>query len=302
MKRKLWTFIVVILVVAITIGIILLLPKEEKKEKVDDGNLRIVTSFYPLYIMTLNITQGVQNVDVSNLTQNDVGCLHDYTLSTADMKKMENADIFIENGLGLEGFMDKIIETYSNIKIIDSSQEVMNKIEEDGSINAHIWTSIDNYIKQVEVISQKLCEYDPINTETYLANTTKYIKSLQDLKLQYNTGLQHLNSAKAICLNEALVYLARDIQMDITVIHTNHEESTLSADTIKNTIQKMQNENIQIILIGTGDNRQNAETLAKETGAKIYELETSLTGNISKDSYINNMTGNLEILKRIEIK
>lgn len=298
MKKKLCVLIAIILIIVIIIGIVFLIPKEQK-ENINNENFKIITSFYPIYIMTVNITQDAENIEVANLTQNDIGCLHDYTLSTADMRKLENADILIQNGLGIEEFMDKIIDTYPKLKIIDSSEQATNKIKEDHGINSHIWTSLDNYIKQVEWICQKLSEYNSENKEVYLANTQKYVKSLKDLKAQYETDLQHLNGAKAICLNEALVYLAKDINMEVTSITTNHEESTLSADTIKNVIQKMKQENIKIILIGSEDNKKNAETLAQETGAKICQLETGLTGNISKESYLNSVAGNLEILKQI---
>lgn len=45
--------------------------------------------------------------------------------------------------------MDKILSIYPNLKILNSSEDITNLIKED-KINSHIWTSIDNYIMQVE--------------------------------------------------------------------------------------------------------------------------------------------------------
>ena len=70
-------------------------------EKKDDGKLKIVTSFYPMYLDTLNITRGVEGVEVVNLTPPQTGCLHDYQLTPEDMKTLEDADIFVVNGLGM---------------------------------------------------------------------------------------------------------------------------------------------------------------------------------------------------------
>ncbi|MCI9178280.1 MAG: zinc ABC transporter substrate-binding protein [Clostridia bacterium] len=298
MRKKWWIFLIIILAIIALVGILLVIPK--KKSELKEGKTKIVTSFYPIYIMTLNLTQGAQNIEITNLAQNDVGCLHDYTLSTADMKKIENADILIQNGLGLENFIDKIIEAYSNLKIINSGEEIINKIQEGDKVNPHIWTSIENYTKQIEVITQKLCEYNPENAQIYQANYQKYLKTLNDLKLEYNTKLQKLNGSKVICLNETLTYLARDLQMQVTSVETNHEESTLSADTVKNIIEKMKQENIKIIFVGSEDDLKNAQTLAAETGAKIYSLETAMVGEVNKDAYITKMTENLEVLKQIE--
>ena len=51
----------------------------------------IVTSFYPMYIDVINITKGVDGVKVVNMTKPQTGCLHDYQLTTEDMKTLEKA-------------------------------------------------------------------------------------------------------------------------------------------------------------------------------------------------------------------
>ena len=53
------------------------------EEKNSDDNLKIVTSFYPMYLDAINITRGVQGVEVVNLTPSQTGCLHDYQLLIA---------------------------------------------------------------------------------------------------------------------------------------------------------------------------------------------------------------------------
>jgi len=47
--------------------------------------LRVVTTFYPLYIATRNLTDGVPGVSTLNMTRPVAGCLHDYQLTTADL-------------------------------------------------------------------------------------------------------------------------------------------------------------------------------------------------------------------------
>ncbi len=298
MKSKGKIAVIAILMIAIITLMITIISKENKNIEERDG-LKIITSFYPIYIITANLTQSVPNIELQNLTQNNIGCLHDYTLLTTDMKKIEKANIFIQNGLGLENFINKIQMAYPNLNIINSSNGITNIIKQEEENNPHIWTSIDNYIKQTENIYQQLCKENPQNEETYTNNYETYIQKLNNLKANYENQLQNLKGTKAICLNEALVYLAKDLQIQTINIITNHEESTLSAETIKNTIQKMKNENIKVILVGNEDNLNNAQILEKETGAKIYKLETGLTGENDIDSYIKSMTKNLEILKQI---
>lgn len=293
MKKKI---LIIMLIIVVAIGIAIW-ATTRKHEKVENDNFKIVTSFYPIYVMTANITQNVPNVELVNMTEANVGCLHDYTISTTDMKKIEKADIYIQNGLGLESFMDKIISTYPKLKVIDSSINISNRIQNENEINPHIWTSFENYIKQVETICQKLCEYDNKNAETYKANCESYLQKINQEKQEYETKLQKLNGAKAICLNEGLEYLLKELKMQVTQVETNHEESTMSAETLKNLITKMKDENIQIIVVDKDDNIKNAETLANETGAKIYILDSGLTGEINNNAYIEKLETNFRVLE-----
>ncbi len=297
MGKNVKVILAIAFIIIAIIGIYIMLPKNENQN--ENKNVKIVTSFYPIYVMAQNITDGANNIELNNLTQNNVGCLHDYTLSTSDMKKLEQADIFIENGLNLESFMEKIIATYPNLKIIDSSKQVTNLVNDNENVNPHIWTSIQNYIKQVEEITQKLCEYNPENSSIYTENSKNYIKTLEELKSQYDLELSNLKGKKAICLNEALAYFSNSLQMDYINVETNHEESILSADTIKNLINQIKKENIEIIFVGEEDNLKNAQTLESETNVKIYKLKTGMVGQFNKDEYLNIMKNNLEVIKQI---
>ena len=296
MKRYI-KYVAIVLAVMLVIIIGTTINKNNQEEKQEDGKFKIVTSFYPVYIMTANITQGANNIELVNMADTNVGCIHNYTLSTEDMKKVENTDVFIENGLGLENFIDKVTSSNKNLQIIDSSANIMNLIKEENETNPHIWTSLSNYIEQVKNISNALIEKNPENTEIYIKNTENYIKRLADLKLRFDTELQGLNGKSAIVLNESFEYLTRDAKMKITTIHTDHEESTISAETLKNIIDEMKQNQIEIIIVDINDNIKNAETIANETGAKIYKLDSGLTGSLSKDSYLNSMNGNLNTLK-----
>ncbi len=299
MNKKLKIVLLVIILALVLFASIVIYKNITQKPEEENDNFKIVTTFYPIYIMTENITEGATNIELVNMTDTNVGCLHDYTLSTSDMKKIEKADIIIQNGLGLENFMNKILTTYSDIKIIDSSANITDKVEENGEINAHIWTSIANYISQVEEITNKLSIANPENASIYVANKEKYIKKLKELQKEYTEQLENLQSKKAICLNEAIPYLAKEIGLEIISAETDHEESSLSAETMKNLINQMKQENITAILVDSEDNIQSAQTLANETGAKIYQLKSGLTGSMDKDAYLQAMEENLKQLKEI---
>ena len=315
MKKRNIIIIMAILLILIAVVVIGNFNKDNIEE---NDNLKIVTSFYPIYIMTLNITNGAENIDVSNMAENYVGCIHDYTLTTTDLKKFENADIFIENGYDMEQFSQKIIDSYPNVKLIDSSTKIaelakknvndikqedisngtnveFDIVQEGNDINPHFWTSIDNYILQVETITEELKKLDTANNNLFEQNKDKYIQKLQSLKQQYEE--QNFKNNSVVSLNESFSYLFKFIGVNEKLIETDHEQSALSAETVKAVIEEIKKEGIQAIVIGQNDDDQNANLIANETGAKVYRLNDAMSGDNSLDSYINVMQENLKILQ-----
>ena len=290
-----YVLIVVVLIVLVTTIVILNINKNSKKAE-NEGKTKIVTSFYPMYIIAENLVQGANNVELVNMADVNVGCLHDYTLTTEDMKEVEDADIFIINGLGMEKFLEKVINLNGDMYVLDSSTNIQNLIKDEDEINPHIWTSINNYILQVKNISKELQNKDAINAQVYKKNEEKYVEKLENLKEEYLEELKDLEGQKAVILNESFEYMAQELKIDTTTIKTDHEESTLSAETLKNVIDKMKNENISMIILDKNDNKSNAETIANETGAKIYELNSGLTGSLEKDTYIEQVKENINCL------
>lgn len=76
----------------------------------------IVTSFYPMYVFTQNVAAGIEGVRVENMAQQSVGCLHDYQLQTRDMAMIEEADVLVINGGGMEQFMDKVTAQRADLR------------------------------------------------------------------------------------------------------------------------------------------------------------------------------------------
>jgi zinc transport system substrate-binding protein len=106
MKKKLVILLSIMLVIILGSSLVVAFAKKETRQK---DKLTIVTSFYPMYLLTQNIVDGL-NVEVINLTDYKVGCLHDYQLTTLDMQKLNSADVFIMNGGGMENFAEDVLK------------------------------------------------------------------------------------------------------------------------------------------------------------------------------------------------
>lgn len=89
-----------------------------------EDDILVMTSCNPVYIATLNVLDGVDGYRVENLSQPTTGCLHDYTLTTEDMKKLSKADMLIVNGGGMEGYLEDVMEAYPNLQIVDTYEDI----------------------------------------------------------------------------------------------------------------------------------------------------------------------------------
>ncbi len=134
-KKSLILFGIMFLVTLAGIGITFALKPEVSDEGED--KFTVVTSFYPMYIAAANVLDGIPEMELLNLTENQGGCLHDYQLTTQDMRKLENADILILNGGGMEPFLEEIVKRYPDLMIIDASEGIALLTETEGHSHGH---------------------------------------------------------------------------------------------------------------------------------------------------------------------
>ena len=140
----------------------------------------IAASFYPMYILALNVAKDVPNVKVVDMTKPMTGCLHDYSVTTDDMKTLDGAQAFVINGADMESYMDKVTEQMPSLKVIESSKGIqLIKSDGDEGDNPHVWVSISNAITQVKNIGDQLATLDPNNAQKYKTNTQAYIVKLE---------------------------------------------------------------------------------------------------------------------------
>lgn len=265
---------------------------EKKSDK-----LKIVTSFYPIYIETLNIAGNVEGVEVVNLTPPQTGCLHDYQLTTEDMKTLETVDIFVVNGLGMESFMDKVISARKDLKIIDASKtEDIYLLKDGDDINPHVWMSITYAMAQVREINRQLCELDPAHAEKYKMNALEYLNKLSDLRDEMHLALDNLPNKDIITFHEAFPYFASEFKFNIVGVIEREPGTEPTPQELKETIEKVNSLPVKIIFIEPQYSPKAADTIANETGAIISVLDPVVTGENKPDDYLNKMLINTTTL------
>ena len=262
-------------------------------------DIKIVASFYPMYIMAKNVVKDVPGVSVQNLTPPLTGCLHDYTVTTNDMKKLADAQVFVANGAGMESFLDKIIAQHPNIKIIQLAGGIpLIKGEGNEGDNPHLWVSISNAIIQVKNLGKAMEEFDPSHKEFYAKNTANYMAKLETLRQKMHSELASYKGRAIITFHEAFPYFAQEFGLNIAAVVEREPGSEPSAKELADTIELVRKNGIPTLFSEPQYPDSAAETIAKETGAKVYVLDPAVTGPDDYDAYINIMEDNLKVLKQ----
>lgn len=267
--------------------------------KDDKGNVNIVTSFYPMYVATINVADGIDGVTVSNLTEPQTGCLHDYQLSTKDMKNLEKADVLVVNGGGMESFIDKVVKEQPKLKVVDASKDI-EMIEDEEGTNPHVWVSISNAIKQVENIAAQLDEIDPEHKSQYDANAKAYIEKLAALRQEMHEELAPFAGQEIVTFHEAFPYFADEFNLKLAAVIEREPGSEPTPTELKDTIEVVQAAGIKVLFTEPQYSPKAAETIASATGANLYVLDPVVTGEATseaKDAYIVTMKKNLATLK-----
>jgi len=309
MKKKLTVaaLLICFMTIIIAVSTNTLGDKSQKKDK-----LKIVTSFYPMYIAAQNVVKDVESVELVNFTQPQTGCLHNYQLTPQDMISLENADILIINGGGMEGFLEDIVKQYPKLNIINASEgiEFLEGCEHEHEhehehenekheheYNAHVWVSISKYIQQIKNITKDLSGYDEANKEKYEKNEAEYILQLENLKETMNTELKDIKGENIVIFHDSFQYLADELGLNVKHVVVMEEDTSLSAGEIAEIVEEIKEYNIKVMFTEEQYSEQIAATVAKETQARVYVLNSCVRGEMDSQAYINAMKSNIEILK-----
>ncbi len=272
---------------------------DKAAEKKTAEPFRIVTSFYPMYLATINITDGVNGVEVYNMTKPQTGCLHDYQLMTEDMKTLEKADAFVINGAGMEDFMDKVTEQQKKLKVIDASRGI-ELIHDDEGDNPHVWLSVTDAIAQVRNIADQLKEADPAHADAYEKNAAAYIEKLTALKSEMHAALDNVPHKDIVTFHEAFPYFAKEFNLNIIGVVEREPGTEPTPTELQETIEQVNALPTKVLFTEPQYSPAAAETIARETGAKIYTLDPVVTGEATpqaKNAYIDTMKANMKVLK-----
>ena len=271
----------------------------------------VVTSFYPVWLLTLNLTSGLEDVTVRNLAAPETGCLHDYTLMPSDMMTLSRADALLINGAGMESFLPMVLEACPDLLVIDASEgipllEEDDEGEESGHSghdheeegNSHIWLDPARYSAMAENLAEGLIRIMPEHADVIHANLSSLKARLSGLASEMKSSLAGLNGRDIIIMHEAFPYFAEACGLHVIEIVDKEPEDNLPASRLVSLIKTVYACNPLPLVIRSTEEDPAVSVLAAETGVPVCALNTLASGPYDPplDYYETMMRQNLLLL------
>lgn len=279
----------------------------------DDGKLKVYTSFYPMYDFTSKIAGD--KVAVYNMVPSATEP-HDWEPAASDIVKLENGDLFIYNGAGMENWVDTVLETLENkdLLVIEASKgiELLDAQDHDdhdhghdhyhGDYDAHVWTDPMNVKIEMGNIVKGLIQIDPENKEYYEGNYEKYSEELDRLDNEFRSTISNLPNKDIVVSHMAFSYMAHAYGLKQVAINGLTPDLEPGGARMGEITKFVYDNNIKVIFFEELTSSKIADTIAAETGVEVDVLNP-LEGLSDEelqngDDYFSVMRKNLEALTR----
>ena len=314
--------------------------KTEKKDKGDNtkGKLKIVTTIFPEYDITRAIAKD--KVDLELMIKPGVD-VHSFTPTPQDIKTVQSSDIFVYGGTEHDKWVENLTKSIDMknkkvVKLVDGIQQLEeesvdgmkhehhhddkkedehnhdhkhekedehNHKGEEKELDPHYWTSPKNAIQMVKTITNALVEKDPDNAEFYKENAENYIKQLEGVDKELHDVVDNAKIKKVVIADRfPFRYLFKDLGLEYRALFSGCSvESTASAGQIKKMVDYVKENKIPVVYHIEMGKGELAETVAKNSGAKVkllHSIHTVTKEDFDKGiTYIDLMKQNVEALK-----
>jgi zinc/manganese transport system substrate-binding protein len=240
------------------------------------SKVKAVASFSILADMVKQV--GGDRVEVITLVGPD-GDAHVYEPTPADAKNLAGANILFTNGLGFEGWMDRL-EKSSGFKgkvvVASTGVEPRTMVEEEGGkketiTDPHAWQSLANGKLYVANIRDGLIAVDPEGKATYEANANTYLDAIAKEETDVKAALAALpkERRKIITSHDAFGYFGAAYGLEVIAPEGVSTESEASAQDVAKIIRQIKAEKIPAVFMENITDHRLLDQIASETNAKI---------------------------------
>lgn len=264
--------------------------------------LNVVTSFSVLGDIVQQV--GGEHVKVNTLVGPD-GDPHTFEPSPKDSALLSKADVVVVNGLGLEGWMDRLVKAsgFHGTLVVASTGIKTHTLDEDGKTvtDPHAWNDIANGARYAKNIQMALAKEDPQDAADLNASGDRYVAQLQALDRWAKTQFSAIPQAKRKVLtsHDAFGYFSRAYGVTFVAPQGLSSESEPSAAQVAAMIKQIQADGVKVWFMENQLDPRLVQQIASATGAKpggeLYPEALSAPGGVA-DTYVKAMRHNVETI------
>ncbi|MCT0206561.1 metal ABC transporter solute-binding protein, Zn/Mn family [Synechococcus sp. CS-1332] len=253
---------------------------------------KVVTTFLPITLFTRAVAGDC--AEVTALIPAASGP-HDFQAKPGDVAAIRNARVLVKNGLGMESFLDKLVQGAENptLKVIDSSRgiatlestdepggEHADGLDDDhdhGPINPHIWLDPVRAAQQVDNIRDGLIAADPACAEGYRRNAAAFSGELRQLNTEFAKQLAPFRGKTFVVVHDFAPYVAEryglmaEHLVDVPEQNPSPADLARVADTVKNT-------QLRALLSEPQQGNRSFNALAGDLGIRISVFDPMEAG------------------------
>jgi zinc/manganese transport system substrate-binding protein len=230
--------------------------------------LNVVASFSILGDFVKNV--GGDKVSVTTLVGPN-GDVHVYTPAPDDAKRIADARLLVVNGLGLEGWLPRLLQASGSKAPIVIASKGIAPLQAGSDADPHAWQSVANAKIYVANIRDALIAADPADAGTFRANAARYLSELDTLDAEVRADIARIPSErrKVISTHYAFGYFARDYGIAFIAPLGVSTETEPSARDVAGIIVQIKGGKIPAIFLENMNDPRLIRQIASETGAKV---------------------------------
>jgi zinc transport system substrate-binding protein len=242
----------------------------------NNGKLKVIASFYPMYDFARSV--GGDRIDARTLIPAGVEP-HEYAPTPSDIMALNEAQVFILNGVIEESWAPRLIAGLDNrnLKVVDTSRGISLISSQDANEpgnDPHIWIDPVYAKKQVAAIRDAFIQADPAGKDYYEGNADAYMQKLGALDAQFRETIAGCRKKDMLITHATLAYFCREYGCNQVPIEGASAEGEPTPATVAAIIRQAKEKNITVVFVEKMFNPNIAQSIADDIGGHVVVFDT----------------------------
>lgn len=286
-------------------------------QETGEPELTLAATTYPVYLFACQVAGDVPGLRVTLVVNQQLSCMHDYSLSITDMKVLEGADAVLLNGAGLEDAMSDAlaaagrpqIDCSAGIDLLCTQHDHdhdhhhgAEELEEAGEeADPHIWLDPRRACQMLDNLAQALGELDPAHAGQFTANAQAAQEEILKRYAQLKAQLAQLEPRALITFHDGFSYFAE--AFNLTILEAIEEESgsEASAREVKDILALLEEHRLPAIFTEVNGATATAQLIGREAGVAVAPLDLLMSSRESAlsgtDLYLSVLAANVSTIQ-----